>query len=197
MALRIMIFRLLSVAAFMATLLLNSPHSALAQTSTSFVLLPSSTTVAPGTTFTVDVEVETGGEEIVLAELHLDFDPAVMQVTNIAVPNGMPLTSALTGAPVYDNDGPNNNGAKGTVDYMATKLGEPFPTTDFVFLNIEFQVKADAELGDTQIVFFGTAPRRTRIISRTGDTLDTAAPLTISVVQPNTPQQPTRALTRQ
>ncbi|MCC6457394.1 MAG: hypothetical protein IT328_20735 [Caldilineaceae bacterium] len=179
------LFRLLSVATLMAALFLNSPRAALAQTTTSFVLLPSSTTIAPGSTFNVDVKVESGGEQIVLAELHLDFDPAVLQVTNVTVPSGMPLTSEIIGPPAYDNDGPNNDGAKGTVDYVAAKLGTPFPTTDFVLLNIEFQVKAGAALGDTQLTFFNTTPRKTRITSPAGDTLDAAAPLTLSVIQAN------------
>ena len=100
--------------------------------------------VEPGTTFTAQVVVRSGNQPFDAAEVHLDFDPDVLQVTSLGGTGELPLL--LTSE--FDNKA-------GTIDFSAGTLSNlPLGTT--TVLSIEFDVIEEREY--TAISFADRAP---------------------------------------
>ena len=137
------------------------------------IIQPASTTTIVGQSFTVAVRVEFTGtnspQGVDVVEVHLTFDKTKLQVTNIvksaigSLPSeAIPLQSVI-----------NINNA-GQIDYNAGTTSN-FPTTDFDFLTITFNVISGA--GSTSPLTFLTAfPNKTDAIrnfsSILGNTVD-------------------------
>ena len=86
-----------------------------------------STTVALNDQFSVDVNILAGNQSIDATDVHLTFDPAVLQVVGQTIDNSE-LNIVLTDPIVVDN-------ILGTINYSAGAL-PPFPMNTFRIFNI-------------------------------------------------------------
>lgn len=93
-------------------------------------IAPATLETALGQVFQVDVMVEAGDQVVDAAQVGLNFDPSVLQVT--ALYDGGTLKSGLLSR--YDN-------SVGTIEYAAGTLSN-FPSGTFTLLTIEFEVIA-------------------------------------------------------
>ena len=96
-----------------------------------FVNDPQVSNVNVGETFSVTIRVDIAGDPVSVAEVHLNFDPALLQVVSLTPAPGSPLNITQL-SPVFDN-------TAGTIAFGAFALFPPFPTTSFNFLIIQFQ----------------------------------------------------------
>ncbi|MAU11687.1 MAG: hypothetical protein CL607_17815 [Anaerolineaceae bacterium] len=92
------------------------------------VLNPLDSTVTVGDTFTINVELQAGTDEIIGADVYLTFDPTLVQVNNVATAPELPSVLAQS----------LDNGA-GTIGYSLGKLSSPYPMGTFDLLQIEFE----------------------------------------------------------
>ncbi|MBW4438443.1 MAG: hypothetical protein KME04_14985 [Pleurocapsa minor GSE-CHR-MK-17-07R] len=129
----ISIARVISIFVILVSLILAG--QAVAQSDVSIALVPSTGQVAQDELFTVAVQVQSGGGSVDGAEVHLRFDPAVLQVAGVLADASLPVTIL---PPAFDNQA-------GTIDYAAGALRN-FPERDFALLVITFAaVVPDAE----------------------------------------------------
>jgi hypothetical protein len=125
-----------------------------AQTVGGFTATLPSAPLAPGATGTIVIQVQTGGQPVNGAEIHLDFDPAVIQVTGMTAHNTLPLPLV---APVVNN-------TLGQIDYAAGTVSN-FPTANFDLLTIQFSAVAP---GSTTLrIPQSPVPRRSDITAGT------------------------------
>ncbi len=103
---------------------------------------PSVTNIEAGQSFSVDVIVETGTQPIDLAEVHLDFDPNLLQVVSV-IPGAPSLPLPLVAA-AFDN-------VAGTIDYAAGTFSN-FPSGTLTLLSIDF-IASGTATGSTDITF--------------------------------------------
>lgn len=127
---RIRRYPMLLIGLLLAALLAVVPAVG-AQGSVRFALTPSAPNLDVNATFTAVVQVQTSGQAVDGAEIHLDFDPAMLEVIS-AVPGATLGVAILPLA--FDN-------AAGTIDYAAGTLA-PFPVATFDLLTITFRAKA-------------------------------------------------------
>ena len=119
---------------------------------------------------TVTVQAQTGTQQIDAAEVHIDYDPAVLQVVSLT-----PITTDLGVeliAATFDN-------SAGTIDYGAGTFSA-FPSGDIDVLDIEFQIVADA--GSTIVDFFDPAGAPSTILTFGGANVLAATQRGIGVV---------------
>ncbi len=102
-------------------------------------------------TFDIVVEVQAGSESIAGAEIYLDFDPTVLNVTGLTP--GPSFQFPLVG-PTFDNSLPT-----GTIDYGGGSVSN-FPTGTFTLITISFEAIG---VGTTAIDYSFTFPRETKI----------------------------------
>jgi Domain of unknown function (DUF4082)/Secretion system C-terminal sorting domain len=133
-----------------------------AQTANIFVN-PASSSITPGQSFTVNVRVDITSGSVNAAEIHLDFNIAMLQVTNITRPGIGTFTSetiALPGAPYNSSNTVNTSGQ---INYAA---GMPAgsTSTDFDILAITFTHVTPLVPGTTPLTLINVAGRRTRAV---------------------------------
>lgn len=119
-----------------------------------FVNVPTSVTVEPEGTFSVRIDAETGGLPVNGAEVHLNFDPAILQVDNVDV-----LTTELpvpigAGSDIIDNE-------LGQLDFIRGVFSSGI-TEDFDFIEIDFRIIGT---GTTTISYNTVRPRKTNMTS--------------------------------
>ncbi len=110
---------------------------------------------AQGTTFSITVQVQAGAQPVDLAEVHLNFAPAILEVVSLAIPLNTPLPIQFV-APVFDNN-------QGHIDYAGGTFSN-FPSGTFDLLIITFRVRSE-QISTLSFAFEGT-PRQTVV---TGD----------------------------
>ncbi|MEO0595625.1 MAG: Ig-like domain-containing protein, partial [Chloroflexota bacterium] len=134
------------------------------------VTLPETTEVAVGQSFDLTVEVQAGQQAVDAAEVHIDFDPAFLQVTNV-------VGGTMLELPIQ-NTSDNNNG---TVDYVAGTFQQPFPTGTFDLVTITFTALQATETTGVNIAPL-VFPRQTQVTFNGNDILTqaTGASVTIS-----------------
>ena len=103
---------------------------------------PSSLTVAPNETFSITVQVETD-QNADAAEVHMSFDPSIIEVTSISLSQPNPLPVQIIGSE-FDN-------SLGVINYAAGTFSA-FPNSDFDLLEIQFTAIAE---GSTNLEFSG------------------------------------------
>ncbi|MFN7118380.1 MAG: carbohydrate-binding protein [Saprospiraceae bacterium] len=108
-----------------------------------------------GDTFSVTVEVQAGTQLVDLAEVHLNFNPAVIRVKSIT-PTG-PLTALVLVPASFDN-------INGTIDYAAG-VTTNFPSGTFNFVIIECEAIAN---GISGLTFNKVFPRETQVTGQNG-----------------------------
>jgi hypothetical protein len=124
-------------------------------------LVPSSNDIRPGDVFTVTVEVQAGINEVNGAEVHLDFDPTLLAVTDLIPGTTLPVpvgANPLT----FDNN-------TGTVGYSAGLFGTTVAGT-FDLLTIEFEALS---AGSSPLDFVEEFPRDSKIV---GSNIDISVP---------------------
>ena len=109
---------------------------------------PSSVSVAPNESFVITVELNTE-QNIDAAEIHMSFDPTMLEVTNLSLPDINPLPIPIIGAG-FDN-------LIGVIDYAAGTFTS-FPNADFDLIEIEFEALT---VGSTELEFSGLPSKAT------------------------------------
>ncbi len=133
--------------------------------------------VGAGNNFIVTVRVETPGtQQLDAAEIHLDFDPALVNV--VSLNNVSPFTQLLVPAAF--------NNTAGTIDFGAGVFSA-FPSAPFDLLVIEFQALAD---GTSDLDFQSTFPRATIATFDGANVLNGAANGSVTVGGTNTGNNP-------
>ncbi|SDE79765.1 Por secretion system C-terminal sorting domain-containing protein [Pricia antarctica] len=135
-----------------------------------FINVPASVTVEPGGTFSVRIDAQTGGFPVNGAEVHLNFDPTILQVANVNV-----LTTELpipigAGSDIIDN-------LQGQVDVIRGTFGAGI-SDDFDFFEIDFQVVGT---GNTSISYNSVFPRETNMTSGGNSILGTPESIPITI----------------
>lgn len=144
----------------------------MAQTSETvdLALLPANTTVAPSEEFDLVVQAEAGTAEVNGVEVHLNFDPSLLEVVSITPGTGFSFTLLNT----FDN-------TAGTIDYSVAQLTAPFPSGTFDVMTIRF--RAEATTAGTTVEFVQSPPRVTLVTlnGEIGNALGTATDATVVI----------------
>ena len=133
-----------------------------------FEIRPTRTKVGFNETFTVNATVTWFGGGIAGASMHLDFDPTLVECTNISIPSTLPnppdnsTPDRAPGMPNIDN----------STGYVEEGYSLPFDATnyiyeDFVFATIEF--KSKSKEGICNLTFNKTAGVKTYVCDKWGD----------------------------
>ncbi len=164
--------RLFTLITLLLSLFWGGTLSVSAQATTAdLVLNPSTSTVAPGADFDVDVDVVLNGTTIDSVDAQLTFDPNVLEVLNVTVAPGNPLGISV-GPPVFNN-------TSGTIRYVA---GSPTPpSADFTLITVQFHVKADTTETTTMIGFGAGANIARAGISKLGEANPVSINLAVEV----------------
>ena len=110
-------------------------------------LEPRSPRFTVGTPFPVDIVVSAGTQLVKKGEAHINFDPALVEVSSVSPGNTLGTVSVNT----FDN-------SLGTLDYVA----EGGPTSgDFTLATVNFNAKVPVK--ETSISFNTGTPRRTAV----------------------------------
>jgi len=144
---------------------------------------PATQTVAPGSTFDVDVVIDPQGVGIAAADVYINFDPLYLAVNQILDGTGLDIFAKL-----FDN-------GAGTIDIGAGTLGSPL-TTPFTLVTLRFQAKAGTG-GTPTALLFSFAPGRMTVVKDEGDQdqLGPASNASVSITGP-TPTSPPATATR-
>ena len=119
---------------FVIALIIGLSNSISAQVD--FVSSPASVSVNPNDTFSVVIRVEINSGDVDGAEIHLDFDAAVLQVNSIDN-----LSSSQLPIPIRPITFDNINGV---IDYVAGTFSPTPPVASFDFVQINFEAIAAA-----------------------------------------------------
>ncbi len=156
-------------------LTLGSVQSVHAQSD--FVSDPLAPTVEVGTPLSIVIKVDITGGAVDGAEVHLDFDETLLQVTSLTALSSGQLPSVLIPA-TFDN-------GAGTIDFAAGVLGaQNSISQDFDFLQVNFSTLGT---GSTVISFNTDFPRRTNITGGGVSVLGTAASVPVTINGIDTP----------
>jgi len=133
---------------------------------------PSVSTVTEGDEFDVIVEVRTDGTPIDVAEVHIEFDPNILEVAELTSGTALPV-------PI---EGPISNNTEGTIDYATSTFGD-IPDNTFTLLTITFIAKAS---GNSELTFFDPeGPGSTTMVSVGQEVLEEAINGSVIVNEPS------------
>lgn len=122
---------------------------------------PASSTITIGQSFTVNVRVDMQSGSCNAIEIHLNFDPAYLRITNITKPSSATFTSETIALPAAPYTTANT---AGHLEYAA---GIPSGSTaaDFDILAITFTTPVSSpQSGTTSLSFQNSAGHRTRAV---------------------------------
>jgi uncharacterized repeat protein (TIGR01451 family) len=102
-------------------------------------LAPTTTVAATGDTIVLEVRAAAGSQPVDSAELHLDFDPAVLQLVDAA---GNPVVEIEAGAALPAILQNNVDGVNGWVDFTAAGLGGAAPQGNITLARLRFKLLA-------------------------------------------------------
>jgi uncharacterized surface protein with fasciclin (FAS1) repeats len=104
--------------------------------SATFAATPSTAALGIGETVSVIFSVQTTGQAVDAAELHLDFDKTILEVVSATASTTLPspLTPLVSAASMNQ---------LGQIGYAAGSLMGVYPTQTFSFLNVTFRAKAE------------------------------------------------------
>ena len=117
--------RLIGVLVILLGLVILIAQPTNAQGSVSIEIDPTPKTVAVNDVFDVTVQVVAGAQQVDAAEIHLAFDPALLQVQSLVA--GADLQATLI-PPTYDN-------GLGTIAY-AVGTFSAYPSGTFIFIGV-------------------------------------------------------------
>jgi len=102
-------------------------------------VVPSSQNAAPGATFSVNVIIDSGSDNLHAAHVELNYDINVL--TNVSLTPGSLIGSAILNEP-------GNGVTPGKVMFGAARIsGNPAVPVNGTFITVEFQVKSSAQEG--------------------------------------------------
>ncbi len=139
-----------------------------------FALTSNAPALEVNASFTTVVQVQTSGQTVDGAEIHLDFDPTMLEV--ISVVPGSTLGVAIL-PPVFDN-------TAGTIDYAAGTFS-PFPSAAFDLLAITFRAKAAGT--STIRIPVADVPRRSDVTFAGTSFITLTAPVDLAHVTVSSP----------
>jgi hypothetical protein len=142
-----------------------------------FVASPASVSINPGEPFSVTIALQTGNSQAVDgAEIHLDFDPSILQVTNVTALSNSQLPTEIV-APTVNN-------STGTISYVTGNVSST-PLANFDFLQIDFQAIGAT---DTSIDYDFTFPFSFTDITLAGTSVfGTAESIPVTIANVNQP----------
>lgn len=143
---------------------------------------PATVTVAPGQAFTLSIKVD-NVTNLSAFEIHLAFDPAILQVTQAA--NGGLVSADFVAQNTADNNG-------GTLDYAVAQINKPAVNGSGTLVTINFTAKA---AGTSQIAFRATPAAPTGVILADPNGMAIAVTLQPGTVTVSGPTQPTNTPT--
>lgn len=114
---------------------------------TTMYVTPATQTVAPGDTFTYDVQVDTAENAMTGFDIRMAFDPNVIQITSLTKGTQVSdFTTAVTDT--FDNTG-------GTIafSYVTTDVTKAVSGTGVTVLTVSASVKASATAGSYDLAF--------------------------------------------
>jgi len=100
-------------------------------------LVPTSTVAAVGDVIVLDVVADAGAQPVDAAELHLDFDPAALQVVDAAGDPATEIEPSIALPTVFLNS---VDPARGWADYLASSLGSSPASGEFTVARLRFKV---------------------------------------------------------
>ena len=129
------------------------------------VLQGPSTPVPVGSTFTVNIEAQAAAQLVDGVEVHLGFDPALLEIIDAD-----PGTPGVQVSPEANLDlilGNDANNATGHLDFVAGKLLAPFPSGTFPVATVTFRARAGSAVGSATVTFL-SAPGHTTAVTFAG-----------------------------
>lgn len=133
---------------------------------------PSAATHAVGDIFHTEVIVDAGSQQVDSAEVHVDFDPTKLQVTD---GGGNPVSTVSPGTALdtqLQNGAANN---AGRIEFGAGKESAPFPTGGFTLATITFKALSPTGANGTGLAFVHCALRKSNAAFGGASVLDGAA----------------------
>jgi len=121
---------------------------------------PSSTVAQVDDLFVLNVEVVAGDQSVNGAEVHIDFDPALLRVVDAS---GNPVGSITLGTTLNMALANTVDNAQGHIDFSCGTVMQPFPTGTFVVGTIRFKALADTGGGTTSLSFVSRGASPTNI----------------------------------
>ncbi|WP_282075917.1 malectin domain-containing carbohydrate-binding protein, partial [Maribacter aquivivus] len=121
---------------------------------------PVNTNVSIGDSFDVKVLLSTGIQPVNGAEIHLNFDPAILQVSSLTpttIPFNIPVLTQN-----FDN-------TQGTIDYGAGTFTTPFPSGNFEMITVSFTAVGS---GNSPINFINPENTAGTVVTANGNVLD-------------------------
>ncbi|MBM3133996.1 MAG: hypothetical protein FJZ89_01640 [Chloroflexi bacterium] len=110
-------------------------------------VIPVTTTVNISQTFSVNVQVQAGAQQVDGASAYLDFNPTYLQVISLSPGTTLPI--------ILQNS---YNNATGRIDFAAGNLTPPHPDGTFTLVTITFA--AQAPTSGTPLAFNSIPPRK-------------------------------------
>lgn len=132
------------------------------------VLLPANPVVNAGATTDITIQVQPNGQDVIGADVFLDFNPAHLEV--VTIKPGTTLNTVLQNR--YDN-------AAGSIDYGAGTLNQPYPSATFTLAIITFKAKSGGV--STPIAFHWPPPRETFATSGSSPVLRSASNTNVNI----------------
>jgi dockerin type I repeat protein/cohesin domain-containing protein len=149
-------------------------HTSAMEAGVSFAIMPGAGSVDVGSSFTVTLQVQTHGQSIDGAEIHIDFDPALLEVISTVPGTMLPVQIV---PPSFDN-------GSGRLDYAAGTFSD-FPNASFDLLTITFKAKATG----TSMLRLPASdiPRRSELTFAGISLINLTAPIELSNITINRP----------
>ena len=125
-------------------------------------LEPSSSMVAAGQSFDVDIKIDAAGQPVDGAEVHLDFHPLYLQVVDSGnAPAGEIKSSGVLDIAIQNHV----DNAVGQIDFAAGTFTSP-PTGSYVLATIRFRALASTDGQSTPLTVVQELPRKTDLMYR-------------------------------
>jgi hypothetical protein len=125
-------------------------------------ITPSVITATSGEEFDVSMEVNSGSETIIGAQVFVDFDPTLLEVVSVTPDDTLPDNLLNR----WDN-------ATGEIDLARVKLGSPYPSGTIPLATVRFRVRNTRSNtpSSTLSTFNMLRPRETKVVSLDGNVL--------------------------
>ena len=123
-------------------------------------LVPAAALVSAGDVITVDVVAGAGAQPVDAVEIHLDFDPTLLQVVDAS---GTPATQVQPGTALPIVLGNAVDPVRGRVDFVASSVGSSPASGQFTIARVRFKA---LQLGQAEVRFSLSSWRSTEIISQ-------------------------------
>jgi hypothetical protein len=121
---------------------------------------PPSPSVAVGNLFDLAIRVDAGSQPVDGAEVHLDFDPAYLQVVDASGdPAGEIEDSGVLTTLIINQA----NNSTGQIDFAAGMLQGELPSGTFLLATVHFRALTSTAAGSTSVAFVTELPRQTNV----------------------------------